>query len=475
MPMFTNPLLAGDYPDPSILRDGEDYYMTYSCGFLAPGLKILHSRDLLHWHTIAIALRGESRNIAAPDLVKHGDLFYLYYPEGNSNYVVTAKHPGGRWSEPVDLRVGRIDPGHIATPDHKRYLYLSGGYAAQLSDDGLSLTTKPAKVYDGWSYGDKYLTEGFFLESPKLFVRNGWYYLVSAQGGTAGPATAHMVVVARAKHPLGPWENMPSNPLIHTESRHEPWWCKGHGTILEDHKGQWWIVYHAYRKDSLNHGRKVLLQRIVWTDDGWPAVAEEATQPITVDVGPESPADCLDDDFAGPELTPTWCFRKDPDPDRYAFAKGGLVLQGRGDLPGDSMPMTVTCGQPAYAIEAEVIRENGGCAGLILHYNESHYVGLGLEDKGIRLFKYGKPYAGIPLEENHVWLRIINDHHQVGYAYSLNGLDWHTIPFGCEVSGLNHNALDGYDSLRPGIFVCGEGSGVFRHFRCKMLSTENDA
>lgn len=466
MAVFTNPLLAGDYPDPSLVRDGEDYYMTYSCGYLSPGLKILHSRDLIHWKTINTALRGTARNIAAPELIHYNGLFYIYYPEGSSNYVITAENPAGRWSDPVDLHVGGIDPGHIVTPDHKRYLYFSGGYAARLSPDGLSLTEKPVKVYNGWQYGERYITEGFWLESPKLFRRNGYYYLVCAQGGTAGPATAHMAVVARSVHPLGPWENMPTNPLVHTDSRLEPWWCKGHGTVFEDHQGGWWIVYHAYQKDYLNHGRKALLQKVTWSQDGWPHVDAGASAPMFADVGTASPCDTLDDEFTGPSLQNTWCFRGDPSPARYAFTPEGLSLEARGVLPGDSAPMTVTLGRPVYFVETRLTRGQDVCAGLLLQYNETHYVGVGWEASGIRLYKYGAPYVGVPYNADQVDLRLINDHHCVYCAYSENGTQWHTIPYGFEVSGLNHNALNGYDSLRPGLFACGKGNAVFRYFHC---------
>ena len=103
------------------------------------------------------------------------------------------------------------------------------------------------KVYDGWQYPAEWETEGMWLESPKLFKRGGWYYLVSAEGGTAGPPTSHMVVVARSKSALGPWENSPYNPMVHTYSADEAWWSKGHGTIFDDADGNWYVVYHAYR------------------------------------------------------------------------------------------------------------------------------------------------------------------------------------------------------------------------------------
>ena len=100
------------------------------------------------------------------------------------------------------------------------------------------------------------------LESPKLNEHNGYYYLTSAQGGTAGPATSHMVVSARSKSVTGPWENSPYNPIVHTYSVTDSWWSKGHGTLIDDVNGNWWIVYHAYANDYHTLGRSTLIEPV---------------------------------------------------------------------------------------------------------------------------------------------------------------------------------------------------------------------
>ena len=105
------------------------------------------------------------------------------------------------------LEVGEIDPGHVVGPDGKRYLHYSGGKVVGLADDGLSVTGELKKVYDGWPIPESWRIECFCLESPKLFFKGDYYHLISAQGGTAGPSTSHMVVQARSRTPVGPWEN----------------------------------------------------------------------------------------------------------------------------------------------------------------------------------------------------------------------------------------------------------------------------
>ena len=232
------PLLTGDYPDPTILRDGSDYYMTHSPFVYMPGFLIWHSTDLLHWQPIGRALPETGGDLWAADLVKHGEKYYIYYPANGTNYVIWSTDIRGPWSQPIDLHIEGIDPGHVVGPDGTRWLHTSGGYVVQLAADGLSVVGKQTHVYDGWKYPDEWQTECFCLEGPKLTFHNGWYYLTSAQGGTAGPATSHMVVSARSKSPTGPWENSPYNPIVHTFSADETWWSRGHGSLVEGPDGR---------------------------------------------------------------------------------------------------------------------------------------------------------------------------------------------------------------------------------------------
>ena len=215
--------MNGDFPDPSIVRDGDDFYLTHSSFDYVPGLLIWHSKDLQSWTPIARAINHRLKDLWAPDFIKYKDLFYIYFPAAGTNWVITASTPYGPWSEPVDLKVRGIDPGHVASPDGKRYLYLSGGVAVELEADGLSVVGKELPVYSGWKYPEEWAVECFCLESPKLTFRDGYYYLTVAEGGTSGPSTSHMAVSARSRNPLGPWENSPYNPVIHTSNTRDPW------------------------------------------------------------------------------------------------------------------------------------------------------------------------------------------------------------------------------------------------------------
>lgn len=146
-------------------------------------------------------------------------------------YVLHAPSPEGPWSDPIDLGVqGFIDPCHVVDERGKRHLFLNKGHVVALSDDGLSVVGRPEKVYDGWSYPKTWVVEGSYLEGPKVLKRDGYFYLFSADGGTAGPPTSHFTTVARSRSLRGPWEECPYNPIIRTTDRAKPWWSRGHAT-----------------------------------------------------------------------------------------------------------------------------------------------------------------------------------------------------------------------------------------------------
>ena len=185
-------ILPGDYPDPSIMRDGKDYYMTHSPFYHAPGFLIWHSQDLMNWEPLCRVMPQYEGSAMAPDLLKYKDTYYIYYPAAGTNWVMWAKDIRGPWSLPVDLKVGGIDPGHVVDREGNRYLYVDKGEVIRLTEDGLATVGEKKKVYDGWKYPDHWDTECMCLESPKLNEHNGYYYLTSAQGGTAGPATSQI-------------------------------------------------------------------------------------------------------------------------------------------------------------------------------------------------------------------------------------------------------------------------------------------
>ena len=407
-------IFPGDYPDPTILRDGRDFYMTHSAFTYFPALLVWHSTDLLHWEPVARAVEDGDYSIFAPDLCKVDGRYYIYYPTSRGeNYVVTAERIEGPWSAPVKLDVGGIDPGHVIDTDGKRYLYTNNGFVTPLTDDGLAAAGAARKVYEGWEYPAEWETEGMWLESPKLLRRGDWYYLVSAEGGTAGPVTSHMCVVARSKSALGPWENSPHNPLVHTYSGDEPWWSKGHGTLVDDADGNWYIVYHAYRNGFHTLGRSTIIESVEWTEDGWPVLAEK--DGAKWEKGGLQGDYAYLRDYANPLLWARW---------QPGYAGGTL--------------WTATAVDASYEITARFSIPEGSQAGLFLFYNEEAGIGLTGSDPDFAV-------------------RIRNEHNVVSVWEQTAVGAWEPVMEDQDVSQMHHNVYKGFFALRPA-YLLGEGA-----------------
>lgn len=460
-------ILPGDYPDPSILRDGKDYYMTHSPFYYAPGFLIWYSQDLEHWEPVCRAMTEWQGSAMAPDLVKYGERYYIYYPAAGTNWVIWADRIQGPWSEPVDLKVGGIDPGHIVDKDGNRFLYVSEGKVVPLSKDGLSVSGEVTKVYDGWPIPKHWVTEGMYLESPKLFFHDGYYYLVSAEGGTAGPATSHMIVMARSKSVLGPWENSPYNPLVHTYSANDNWWSKGHGTLVDDVNGNWWVVYHAYANGYHTLGRQTLIEPIEWTSDGWCRTAEKPKSRLDNRSDIEHGIK-LSDDFAGPELGMQWTFWKEYAPKALKFDKNTLWLDAKGKTPADGRLLLVTAEDKNYETQVDIQTGKGNKAGLVLYYNEQAYAGLVSDGKVFTVYRHADKPVEVPNTVGRNFsVKIKNQGNHVSVWVSKDRKDWTAIAEDIDVSGMHHNVYKGFYALRIGLVSMGKGKAGFSHFRYK--------
>ena len=471
---YLNPILGGDYPDPSIVRVGSDYYMTHSSFNYYPGLIVWHSTDLIHWERISHALTKNIGSVWAPDLVYVNGKYYIYFPAGGTNWVVYANSPNGPWSEPIDLKLnGYIDPGHVVDDKKNRYLYLSKGYVVKLTADGLATVGAPVFNYEGWQFPKEWSTECFCLESPKSTKKNGYYYLTTAEGGTAGPATAHMVVSARSKSPYGPFENSPYNPIVHTENRGERWWNQGHGTLVDDTNGNWWIMYHGYEKNFQTLGRQTLMLPIEWTQDGWFKVPDGiiASNKIEVPkVKASNSSHSLSDDFDNKKLNLQWQFYKDYNPNRIEFEAGKLVVKAEGKSFADSSPILVNSSDRKYEVQVEYTLEEGVEIGLCLYYNELANMHISATTEKFTVYNRQKRKISEPNTlGKHGFLRILNDENEVSFYYSTDGNDWIRVERSIEASGFNHNVFGEFLSLRAGLFAFGEGKVHFDNFIYKTL------
>jgi xylan 1,4-beta-xylosidase len=482
---FVNPVLGGDRPDPAVIRIGDEYWMTYSSFESAPGLPLYRSTDLVNWTFEGSALEKPLGSTFAVDIAEVDGHFFIYIPfiptawsnlTDASIFVIHAPTMRGPWSEPIDLGIrGAIDPGHIVGEDGNRYLFVNGIRRVRLAADGLSTIGSLEQVYDGWRYPDDWIVEAYALEGPKLLWRGDWVYLTSAVGGTSGPPTGHMVIVARSRSVHGPWENHPQNPIVRTADAAERWWSRGHATLVRGPTGDWWMLSHAYENGYRTLGRQILLEPISWREDDWPAAAApdvggalDAPAAGTV----QSVAAGFHDDFSQFALGERWAFHapQHDESDRVTL-EDGLVLAGRGTGPGDTSPLAMVTGDHAYEVEVDVSLDGEGEAGLLLFFNGRLFCGMGID--GQRMLSYS---GGLPTHwrepappTRHISLRIRNDRHIVTGWYRVPGADWvrHAIRY--ETSGYHANTMGDLQSLRPALYAAGDGPARFRDLRYRPL------
>lgn len=467
-------ILAGDYPDPSIVRDGEDYYMTHSPFLYKPGFLIWHSQDLYNWEPLVRVLPEYEGSAMAPDLIKYKGLFYIYYPADGTNWVIYADDIMGEWSKPIDLKTPFIDPGHSVGEDGKRYLHTSEGHVVQLAEDGLSTVGEVKQIYDGWDYPKGWVTEGKFLESPKIIKHGDYFYMTTAEGGTAGPPTSHMIVSARSKSILGPWENSPYNPIIHTYDETENWWSKGHGTIIDDVNGNWWIIYHAYENGYHTLGRQTLLEPIEWTSDGWFRATNIAT-PIETNRKIEQGIK-LSDDFRSDKLGLQWAFWEDYNKKMYSLDEGRITLCAKGNSLEEANIMLTTAKDKTYITQIEVEVGKSAIGGLLLFYSEKAFAGILSDGKNFIFYETADNIKTIPNNlGNRFFVRILNQANNCTFSVSKDGKSWDIIAQDVDVSQMHHNTYKRFFALRPALVSMGKGKSKFDNFIYKnAVPTEED-
>lgn len=422
---YLNPILPGFYPDPSITRVGDDYYVVTSSFAYFPGVPIFHSKDLVHWEQIGHVLdrpsqlkldsAGISRGIFAPTIRYHGGVYYMITTliDAGGNFFVTATNPAGPWSDPVWLpEVDGIDPSFYFEGD-RAYVLNNGppigeplyrGHRAiwmQEFDIATKKMVGPRKmIVNG---GVDLSKQPIWIEAPHIFKRDGKYYLICAEGGTADQ---HSEVVFRSDSVTGPYVPWAGNPLLtqrHLDpSRPFPVTSTGHADFVETPNGEWWAVFlgtRTYGDDLYNTGRETFLMPVRWVD-GWPVIT---TGMETVPYSHERPSlprrptagrgamgagnFTLRDDFNGTELAPYWNLMRTPRGERWydlTTRPGSLTIRARpADLGGKAQPSVIVRRQQhAWASASTAMTYHptvpGDKAGLVVFQNEEYYYFLGV-------------------------------------------------------------------------------------------------
>jgi xylan 1,4-beta-xylosidase len=470
-------LFPGNWADPTIVKVDNIYYLTSNNDQYVPSVLVFQSTDLKHWVPLSYASPLEGQG-PATDIAAVGERLFIYGGGNMEPWVMYADPPYEVWSERINLEPlanHSIDAGHIMDQEGNRYLYMADGKMVKLSGDGLNAQTAPEEVYDGWEIPDEIAIECVCLESPKLFRRDDWYYMVSATGGTAGPSTSHMAIVARAQNPDGPWINSPYNPMIWTRDESELWWSKGHATLIEGPEQEWFAIYHGYRHGQRSWGRSTLISPVEWNNDGWPLLAPKWPggwdDPLTLNLP-------LSDEFDGDEIGMQWQAYGKLDTNRYKLLDDAIEIMAVEGDPGYSNPLTANPRDLAYEVETELVIEGEIHAGLILFYSPDAYITLGLTPDST-LLKHKRRFHSdqgqhlsvdnIPYTEKRIRLKIRNDRQDASFYYSTSDEEWIKLERSDDVSGFQHNVHGSFSSIRPGFFVTGKGKARFEFFRYTVL------
>jgi xylan 1,4-beta-xylosidase len=281
-----------------------------------------------------------------------------------------------------------------------------------------------------------------------------------------------MVIAARSKSIHGPWEHCPHNPLVRTIDAAEPWWSRGHASLVEGPAGDWWMVYHGYENGFRTLGRQALLEPIEWTRDGWfRAKGGDLAKPLPKPQGGAGgPAGfALSDDFTASKLGVQWSFH-DPAPDelqRLKYTAGGLRIAASGNSPADSSPLTCAVGDRAYEVEVSLELDGKAEGGLVLFYNHKAFTGIGFTPAEMKTFQYAEEQSCMrsSIQTSGVRIRLTNDNNVVTWHYSHDGgKTWVQHGHRMEVSGMHHNVFGGFLSLKVGIYSAHKGSILVKDF-----------
>ena len=419
--MYKNPIRTGFFPDPSIVRVGEDYYMVNSTFVYFPCIPVSHSRDLIHWEIIGHAITNPEwcmlqgieggRGYWAPDISYSDGRFYITATYRLNDYgtvyrkqiVVSADKPEGPYSKPAIIDEDGIDPSIFTDDDGRHYMLLNrGARIFELNEDCTKQISEAELLY----YGDNKRAP----EGPHLLKKDGCYYLFEAEGGT-GPG--HRITVSRSRTLKGNYEPCPYNPIMRQEDPGAGIQRCGHGKPVQTAEGDWYMVYLCGRKlvgsggEAYSMlGRETALDPITWTAGGWPIV-NGLKGPSCLQVKPrtgavktvDAQADAADAARAAAELAKVqeaaagfsadtlyrqWLSVRTPEKDGFTFADGHVLIKGsKADLDTIDARNILVRRQTAFEFTAQVRMripklQPGQNCGMVCYYDENTFVKYGL-------------------------------------------------------------------------------------------------
>lgn len=402
-----NPVLPGDRPDPTVIKVGDTYWASATSNEWAPLFPIFKSTDLVNWELVTYVFPDGApgwaeKNFWAPELAydKEQDKVYAYYTARDADSgrlsvaVASADSPEGPYTDHGPLvaqEAGSIDAYEVRDRDGTLYLLWkedgnSRGeptpmWARQITEDRKRLVGEKHELFRNTEEWEQFLVEGI-----SVFRRNDYFYATYSAGSCCDVQCNYKTGVARAKHLLGPWQKYAKNPVL---TDNEDWKCPGHGSVVQK-DGELYFLYHAYsREGSVYVGREAVLEKIAWTEDGWPTFGNSA------EYNRNRSAWNFTDTFEG-ELNPLWQWRVTQNID-YSTGDEGLLLGASRKNEALGTLLVQPTSSPYYTITATVglpETETGPEGGVAL---------IGAADNS-----FGAPMAGIGITANNQSVKVWN-------------------------------------------------------------------
>lgn len=501
---YLNPILAGFYPDPSICKKGDTYYLVNSSFSFFPGVPIFTSKDLVNWQQIGHVLDrksqldleglGVSRGIYAPAISynENNDTFYMITTlvDKGGNFFVKSKDPAKGWSDPIWLpAIDGIDPSFLFDKDGKGYIVhnapvngtprYEGERSIRLLYFDVENDTTVGEPIEILRSGTHVRENPIWIEGPHLYHIGDYYYLMCAEGGTCED---HSEVILRAKAPEGPWEESPLNPILTQRDGLDPdrediVTSTGHADIIQDDNGKWWAVFlgcRPYEGDMYNTGRDTYLLPVEWVD-GWPVILEKNT-PVPTVVAKENlePMENLMtgnfsyiDNFKGNQLSEKWIFLRNPEPDFYALDNNGLTIKASSGKITEKEPLSAVFRRQQhtnFSAETEVNfspQSEKDLAGMVLLQNEDYnfIFGKTMEDGAQKLVLKRnegseEEVASAPISNDKVKLKVNGNGKYYSFYYLPEGSeDWVLLADNVDASNLSTNKSGGFIGAVIGLYA----------------------
>ncbi|MBQ8424196.1 MAG: glycoside hydrolase family 43 protein [Coprobacter sp.] len=489
---FYNPIVPGWHSDPSICREGEDYFMVMSTFTYFPGVPLYHSRDLVNWRLVGnvlsresqlLSMRGQAINtggIYAPAISynPHNKTYYMVTTNvGVGNFYVTTKDPFGEWSEPVILHdIKGIDPSFFFDDDGSAYLIHKEDVTGKPKwCNHRAIRISRFDTATGQTYGEDMPFSELGVgpeerldrdEGPHIYKINGYYYVLCAEGGTSW---AHSEVVYRAESVLGPYTRWSRNPMLTQRllktTRSNPVTCTGHVDLIDTPNGEWWAVFLGTRPmkgqfETL--GRETFMMPVRWSADGFPYMTQSKDtipwvlrrEGVTREAATTYGNFTWRDDFDSKTLCPEWVMLRGSAQKYYKTGKG-LRLQ--------CAPYTTSQKEEVPAFVGRRLQHHkytattavrfspraGERAGMLLLRDEGrqYFMAVGADD--VTLYKIGRKgeetLARHTLQHDGkpVSLRVVSHGFTYDFYYSTDGTTWTQLCSGIDASHLSCGGFTG--------------------------------